>query len=80
MRQYLSQYFRDLAWAWRMVRCRRYRRGLLFSRRLVFDKALRRTFDGSRYTYPDAFYAIDEFEVQRAIESVENSRGQRAGE
>lgn len=58
----------DFRWAMNAMKARRVRRGLLFSKRLAFDKAIRpMTSDGVAIAYPDAIYHITEKDVTRAM-------------
>lgn len=73
----LALWINDLRWAANMIRARRYRRGLLFSKRQDFDDALRPPTvnplpSGKRRVvigYPDAIYCITIEDVVRAMGS-----------
>lgn len=67
----MSDIFDDIAWAWRMFRVRRIRRTLLFSRRSVYDKALRPSAGSAIVAYPDAIYFVQHHDMLRAARAVE---------
>ena len=64
----LAQWIEDLRWSANMCRVRRMRRELIFSRRRIFDDALRpEATVGTIIAYPDAFYHVRIDDVCRAI-------------
>jgi len=67
----MSLLMNDLAWAWRMFKIRRVRRGLRFSLRRSYDEALRPSSGSAVVSYPDAFYFIEQRDVMRARGAVE---------
>lgn len=72
----MSDIFDDIAWAWRMFRTRRIRRGLPFSHRQVYDRAIRpSSSSGCIVAYPDAFYYVQKRDMVRAAASVERTCG-----
>lgn len=64
----LEQWIKDFRWAMNAMRARRFRRGLLFSQRAAFDRALRPLFRGEGLVveYPDAFYLTSIDDLCRA--------------
>lgn len=67
----MSDILDDVAWAWRMLRIRRIRRGLLFSRRMAYDNALRPSTGSDVIAYPDAIYYVHTRDMIRAAVSAE---------
>lgn len=67
----MSLLFADLAWAWRMFRVRRIRRGLLFGARQTYDDAIRPSVGSDIIAYPDAVYYIQPCDMLRAAVYVE---------
>jgi len=65
--------WRDILWAWRLARARAKRRELRhWSSRYAFDDALRpRKPDNTCIIYPDAFYEVDDYDLQRALRVAE---------
>lgn len=60
------QWLDDIVWAYNMLRVRRIRRRLLFSRRCAFDRELCPRLLDARIAYPDAFYYVRRGDVLRA--------------
>ncbi len=69
----MKQLLDDLLWSWRMFKVRRYRRNLLFARRLYFDETLRRPVQGGTVMYPDAIYEARVDDFQRAKELTDTA-------
>lgn len=67
----MSDMFDDIAWAWRMIKVRRIRRGLIFSARKAYDTALRPSSGSEIVRYPDALYYVQTRDMIRAAASVE---------
>lgn len=71
-----AEWVNDWRWAMNVKRARAWRRQLIFSQRLAFDKAIRPVI-GDSYgiiDYPDAFYAITINDLCRAIEASYKQR------
>jgi hypothetical protein len=62
----MTHFIDDLAWVWRMFKIRRARRSLFFSQRKAYDEALRPSVGSGVVAYPDAFYYVQEHDMQRA--------------
>ena len=72
----------DLYWAFCMMRARRFRHRLSYSRRRAFDLSLcPPVSEGSRLSidYPDAFYHASVSDVARAMRSANERRIIREG-
>lgn len=67
----MSLLLKDLAWAWRMFRIRRIRRGLRFSLRKAYDNALRPSSGSNIVSYPDAIYFFEKHDMVRAARATE---------
>jgi len=63
-----------------MARARARRRELrYYSSRYAFDDALRpRKPDNTCINYPDAFYQVDDYDLQRALRTADVERGREA--
>ena len=75
------QWLNDLRWAMNMRRARAFQRGLLFSERQVFMKALRHPASerGMVLDYPDTFFFTDIDDLLRAKRAVYLYRAARQG-
>ena len=65
-----TQWINDRRWAANMRRARAFRRELLFSQRVQFDKSIRPRIDGEKglvIDYPDAIYHITIDDLCRAM-------------
>ena len=69
-----GQWLEDFRWAMNVMRARRWRRELAFSRRVAFDDALRRPLRGAVIAYPDAFYYVTIDDLCRAMEESAKPR------
>lgn len=76
-----AQWINDKRWAANMRRARAFRRGLLFSERQTFDRALQRRlprpYPDERediVAYPDTFYFVTIDDLCRAVAAVAASR------
>jgi hypothetical protein len=63
----ISSWINDYRWAMNVMRARRWRNNLPFSRRRVFDLSLRPMIGGPVIGYPDAFYHITIEDLCRAM-------------
>lgn len=61
----------DLVWAYRMLRARRIRRGMLFSRRERHSKEFTRILDGgARVAWPDGVFHMRKDDFERAEQAA----------
>lgn len=63
----------DMSWMYLIRDIRVYRRDLIFSKRRIFDDALRPSAGGTSalIAYPDAFYHVKQADFDRAKAAVE---------
>ena len=75
----MPEIFDDIAWAWRMLKARRFRRNVTFKTRMRFDAGLQhmvRPPSRAPFTvsYPDAFYEVTAEDLERARNAAQLQR------
>ena len=61
----------DLIWAYRMFRARRFRRGLIFSHRMLHSQEFTRVLpDGARVAQPDGVFHMRKADFDRAYKAA----------